>query len=123
MSQFYQQLATLTPEQRALFEKKLAEKGLQSSKFNSQNSPILPRSQAHQPIPLSFAQQRLWFMQQLDADSTAYNVASVLKLQGTLEIAALEKSLSAIVERHETFRTHFELHVNAAGENAYAGFF
>ena len=102
MSQFYQQLSKLTPEQRALFEKKLSEKGLQTPKINT-----IPRRLADRPIPLSFAQQRLWFVQQLDPDNTAYNVASVLKLQGPLNISALEKSLNTLVERHETLRTRF----------------
>ena len=111
MSQFYHQLAGLTAEQRALFEQKIAAKGLQ----NPGLTPI-PRRPANQPIPLSFAQQRLWFMQQLDPSSTVYNVASVLKFQGQLEITALTKSLSALVERHETLRTHFELQTHAGHE-------
>lgn len=118
MSQFYQQLATLTPEQRALFEKKLAEKGLASGLAkglkNLGNNAISARP-SEQSIPLSFAQQRLWFVQQLDPSSTAYNVSSVLELRGPVDISALEQSLNALVARHETFRTHFELEENAAG--------
>ncbi|MEL6554841.1 MAG: amino acid adenylation domain-containing protein, partial [Cyanobacteria bacterium J06621_11] len=113
MSQFYQQLQTLTPEQRALFEKKMAQKGLQSLPPRS----IPARPSDDQPLPLSFAQQRLWFMQQLNPNNTAYNVASALKLQGALEVAALEKSLSALVARHETLRTHFELIIDAEGNS------
>lgn len=108
MSQFYQQLAALSPEQRALFEKKLAAKGLEQGLKNLNTNAIPPRP-ADQPIPLSFAQQRLWFVQQLDPTNTAYNVASVLKLNGPLNVPALEKSLNALVERHETFRTRFVL--------------
>ncbi|MEL7355553.1 MAG: amino acid adenylation domain-containing protein [Cyanobacteria bacterium J06560_6] len=108
MSQFYQQLAALSPEQRALFEKKLAAKGLTNGLQKLNVSTIPPRP-TDQPIPLSFAQQRLWFVQQLDPENTAYNVASVLKLKGALNVSALEKSLNALVERHETFRTRFEL--------------
>ncbi|MEM9804745.1 MAG: amino acid adenylation domain-containing protein, partial [Cyanobacteria bacterium P01_D01_bin.56] len=102
MSQFYQQLSKLSPEQRALFDKKLAEKGIQAPKV----ATIAKRSPG-QPIPLSFAQQRLWFVQQLDPENTAYNVASVFKLQGPLEFSALEKSLNTLVKRHETLRTRF----------------
>ncbi|MEL6778315.1 MAG: condensation domain-containing protein, partial [Cyanobacteria bacterium J06597_16] len=86
MSQFYQQLATLTPEQRALFEKKLAAKGLEKGLQSLGSAPI-PKRPTGQPIPLSFAQQRLWFVQQLDTQNTAYNAASVLRLQGTLNIS------------------------------------
>ncbi|MEO0869997.1 MAG: condensation domain-containing protein, partial [Cyanobacteria bacterium J06642_11] len=102
MSQFYQQLSKLSPEQRALFEKKLAEKGIQAPKV----ATIAKRS-PRQSIPLSFAQQRLWFVQQLDPENTAYNVASVFKLRGPLDFPALEKSLNTLVERHETLRTRF----------------
>ncbi|MBE9060864.1 amino acid adenylation domain-containing protein [cf. Phormidesmis sp. LEGE 11477] len=109
MSQFYRQLATLTPEQRALFEKKLAQKGLDKKLGQKLGSGAIQPCAKDQPIPLSFAQQRLWFVQQLDPTTTAYNVASVLELTGALDAVALEKSLNALVERHETFRTRFEL--------------
>ncbi|MEO1619894.1 MAG: condensation domain-containing protein, partial [Cyanobacteria bacterium J06632_3] len=116
MSQFYEQLATLTPEQRALLEKKLAAKGLEKGLQMLGKGTSIPKRPEHQPIPLSFAQQRLWFVQQLDPQNTAYNVASVLELEGELNVPALEKSLNALVERHETFRTHFELQTNKQGE-------
>ena len=116
MSQFYEQLATLTPEQRALLEKKLAAKGLEKGLQMLGKGTSIPMRPEHRPIPLSFAQQRLWFVQQLDPQNTAYNVASVLELEGELNVPALEKSLNALVERHETFRTHFELQTNEQGE-------
>ncbi len=111
MSKFYQQLASLTPEQRALFEQKLAKKGLQNPAANH-----IPSRSPQQSIPLSFAQQRLWFVQQLAPDNKAYNVASVLKLQGPLNIPALEKSLNTVVERHETLRTRFQLSIQDEGD-------
>ena len=61
------------------------------------------------PLPLSFAQQRLWFLQQLDPSSTAYNVPYTLRLRGALHAAALERALGLLVERHEALRTRFEL--------------
>ncbi|MEO1592343.1 MAG: condensation domain-containing protein, partial [Cyanobacteria bacterium J06632_22] len=112
MSQFYQQLLNLTPEQRSLFEKKLAAKGIQPPRAAS-----IPRRSGNNNLPLSFAQQRLWFVQQLDTNNTAYNVASVLGLRGPLDIAALEKSLNTLVERHETLRTRFELVTTEDGES------
>jgi amino acid adenylation domain-containing protein/non-ribosomal peptide synthase protein (TIGR01720 family) len=57
-------------------------------------------------LPLSFAQQRLWFLDQMGA-GMAYNVPWALRLRGVLDRPALEKSLRAIVERHETLRTTF----------------
>ncbi len=57
--------------------------------------------------PLSFAQQRLWFLSQLEPESPIYNVPAALRLHGTLNVEALELSLKTIVERHETLRTTF----------------
>ena len=58
-------------------------------------------------FPLSFAQERLWFLTELDPDNPSYNVPVALRLTGDLDVAALEKSITAIVERHETLRTTF----------------
>ncbi|MEB3357179.1 MAG: amino acid adenylation domain-containing protein [Synechococcales bacterium] len=102
MTNLFQQLSTLSPEQRALFEQKLAERGLRSP----QSISISPRRHTDPP-PLSFAQQRLWFIQQLDPANITYNVASALRLWGPLNIPVLEQTLNALIERHETLRTTF----------------
>lgn len=70
--------------------------------------PPIGRADRAKPIPLSFAQQRLWFLSRLEGGSDAYNVASTLSLTGTLDRAALRDALSAIVERHEVLRTVFD---------------
>ncbi len=59
------------------------------------------------PLPLSFAQQRLWFMNQLAPDSAFYNVPAAPRFLGPLNMEALRSSLNHIVERHETLRTTF----------------
>ena len=114
MSQFYQQLATLTPEQRALFEKKLAQKGMKSPTLSTIPQRSVWQKQADQDIntpdtaPLSFAQQRLWFVQQLDPENTAYNVASVLKLKRCLDCACRGCRVVGAADRaanHENART------------------
>ena len=58
-------------------------------------------------IPASFSQQSLWFLQQLDPTNVAYNISSAYRLEGSLVISALEQSLNALVDRHETLRTTF----------------
>ncbi|MBG1264976.1 non-ribosomal peptide synthetase [Nostoc sp. WHI] len=58
-------------------------------------------------LPLSFAQQRLWFVHQISPDSTAYNMLEALRLDGSPNIVALEQSLSELIRRHEVLRTTF----------------
>ncbi|AKJ04229.1 non-ribosomal peptide synthase protein (TIGR01720 family)/amino acid adenylation domain-containing protein [Archangium gephyra] len=63
-----------------------------------------------EPPPLSFAQQRLWFMDQLQSESTAYNIPYALRLEGRLEREALERALEEVVRRHEVLRASFKSH-------------
>lgn len=60
-------------------------------------------------FPTSFAQQRLWFVQQLQPDSVAYNIVNAICLTGTLRLMALEQSLNEMMRRHEILRTTFSL--------------
>src|SRR6202521_92156 len=60
-----------------------------------------------QPLPLSFAQSRLWLLQELDPQSPAYNLPAALGVDGALDAAALTRALSRLVERHEALRTVF----------------
>ncbi|MBV9790840.1 MAG: amino acid adenylation domain-containing protein, partial [Chloroflexi bacterium] len=59
------------------------------------------------PIPLSFAQQRLWYLDQLQPGTTLYSIPVAIQLAGPLDVAALEQSLAAILDRHEVLRTTF----------------
>lgn len=60
-------------------------------------------------FPASFAQQRLWFLDQLFPGNTFYNVATAIRLTGSLNLAALEETFNEIVRRHETLRTTFRI--------------
>ena len=66
--------------------------------------PTQPRTK---PLPLSFAQQRLWFLAQLEPESTAYFMSSAIRLSGRLHMNALKSSLQFLVQRHEALRTTF----------------
>ncbi len=60
-------------------------------------------------FPLSFAQERLWFLDQLEPGNTSYNISSALQLEGQLNIAALESAIQEIQQRHEVLRTTFQV--------------
>ncbi|HEY2912020.1 MAG TPA: amino acid adenylation domain-containing protein, partial [Candidatus Angelobacter sp.] len=75
--------------------------------------PILKRRSISGNLPLSYAQQRLWFLDQLQPNSSAYNISSALRLRGELKVELLERALVEIVRRHEVLRTRFE---NVGGE-------
>src|SRR5437773_5435116 len=92
----------LTGARRGLVEKRLR---------HALKSPVktlsIPKRPAAESAPLSFAQQRLWFIDQLEPGSPAYHVATALRLCGPLDVAALERAIAQIVERHEVLRTRF----------------
>lgn len=95
-------IAQLTPAKRALLEQRLRQKAVNANGFKS-----IQRREKQNSTPLSFAQARMWFLHQLEPRNAAYNRPSNLELTGTLNVAALEKSLNEIVRRHEVLRTSF----------------
>src|SRR5215213_1334731 len=68
--------------------------------------PLVPASRDAQ-LPLSFSQQRMWLLDQLEPDTPTYNISHALRLSGTLEAEALKRSIEGIVSRHEALRTTF----------------
>jgi amino acid adenylation domain-containing protein len=73
-------------------------------------SPFPPSLSLSPFLPLSFAQQRLWFLYQLTPQNPFYNIAAAIRLTGTLDQAALEQSFQEIVRRHAALRTRFITH-------------
>ncbi|MEK7990858.1 MAG: condensation domain-containing protein, partial [Thiotrichaceae bacterium] len=101
MDDLQKKLANLSPQQRAAVLKKLQEKQAQTAE---QTIEIIDRSQ---PLPLSFAQERLWFIDQYEQDNATYNMPAALQLDGILNIDVLQKATTHIVQRHEVLRTRF----------------
>src|SRR5262245_7831151 len=95
-------IATLSPAKRALLELKLKQQGVGRPQDNT-----IPRRATQDAPPLSFAQQRLWFLDQFEPNSTAYNIPVVVRLQGSLDTVALHHAVNALVARHEILRTTF----------------
>ncbi|HKS08829.1 MAG TPA: amino acid adenylation domain-containing protein [Pyrinomonadaceae bacterium] len=62
-----------------------------------------------EPLPLSFAQQRLWFLDQMEPGNPFYNISAVVRMKGPLNVRALEQSFGEIVNRHEVLRTRFDV--------------
>src|SRR5215471_8252527 len=69
----------------------------------------IPRADRSGALPLSFAQQRLWFLAQLEGVSRIYHISGGFRLAGMLDRTALRRALNRIVERHEALRTTFQL--------------
>ncbi|MBV9789591.1 MAG: non-ribosomal peptide synthetase, partial [Chloroflexi bacterium] len=98
-----QRIAQLSVAQRALLDKWLQSKAAQSPPATT----TIPQRSAGEAWPLSFPQQRLWLVDQLDPGTAVYNMPGVVHLRGALNVAVLERSLSEIVRRHESLRTRF----------------
>ncbi|RYZ35479.1 MAG: amino acid adenylation domain-containing protein, partial [Myxococcaceae bacterium] len=96
---------------RALFEAPtVAALALRVEAARAKESPAVPPlkpAERNGPLPLSFAQQRLWFLEQLEPQGALYNIPSLLKLEGPLDVAALEHAFNALIHRHEGLRTTF----------------
>ena len=106
MSTLSNPLADLSPEQLAKLTYEL-----KASKARKQEE--IPRRVPGEPCPLSFAQQRLWFIAQLEPGNPVYNCMEALRLTGKLNVPVLEQTFSELVRRHEVLRTTFDL---AGGE-------
>ncbi|MET8873402.1 non-ribosomal peptide synthase/polyketide synthase [Nocardia sp. NPDC004604] len=69
--------------------------------------PALSRRSGTAPVPLSLAQQRMWVVNRLAPDSSAYHIPAALRLTGALDIAALDSAIRDVIERHESLRTRY----------------
>ena len=96
---FLKRMAELSPAKQALLEKRL-----RSTPAEVQHIPRRPQVG---PAPLSFAQQRLWFLQQLEPESTVYNEAMAIRMRGPLNVEALTQAAREIMRRHDVLRSTY----------------
>lgn len=105
MSEAVSDIEKLSPRKLALYELLLKKKQSESVS----RGRIMPRTRVSNSFPLSFAQQRLWLIDQLEPGNAMYNSPVALRLTGRLNITALERTLSEIIRRHEVLRTTFSV--------------
>ena len=108
MSDLQERITGLSPERRQLLERLLHEEGVEVSRL-----AIRRQARTSAGLPLSYAQRRLWFLDQMEPGSSIYNIFHSLVLDGPVDTALVERSLNEIVQRHESLRTTFATH---AGE-------
>src|SRR5215212_109181 len=104
MDDLTKRVATLSPAKRALLARRLGGRNGAATR-----QPTLAARTGHEPARASFAQERLWFLHQLDPQSVAYNVPRAIRIRGSLDFDVLQRSLNEIVARHDALRTHFAL--------------
>jgi amino acid adenylation domain-containing protein len=106
MPDINERIAALAPEKRAILEQRLS--GAQAAGRDTlTESDRLPVARQQRP-PLSYGQQRIWFLDQLEGSTAEYILSQALRLQGELDRAVLESAIQALVDRHETLRTRFD---------------
>ena len=104
MEDLSKRLSTLTPAKLELLAQRLRKEC--GVKLQGQVIPQRPKSETR--LPLSLAQERLWFLDKFERDKSVYNIPRALRLSGTLSIVALDQSFGEIVNRHEVLRTTFK---------------
>ncbi|MEH2030403.1 MAG: amino acid adenylation domain-containing protein [Nostoc sp.] len=92
----------------SLVQQEFLKKRLQGEIHSDFQLEVIPRRSQISPAPLSFAQQRLWFLAQLEPNSPFYNIPAAVRLQGQLNLGALQQSFNEIISRHEALRTNFQ---------------
>ncbi|WP_163998551.1 non-ribosomal peptide synthase/polyketide synthase [Pyxidicoccus caerfyrddinensis] len=115
MSDILKRLASLSPEKRDLLLKQLQAKGARSPQ-PSASPPLEARPRGDAPLPLSFAQQRLWFLEQLEPGTARYNVPVAVRLRGALDTSVLERVFNELLHRHEPLRTTFQLTADTSAQ-------
>ena len=109
MSNISDRISKLSPEQRAALLKKMKK---QEEADAGQKPPLQRQPRDTNQFPLSFAQQRLWFLEQLQPGTAVYNIPMAMLLRSALDVALLEQSFRSVIQRHEILRTTFTISDN-----------
>lgn len=107
MSELLKRLEGLSPEKRNLLLKKLRQQNLVAEPTPQAQPRAIQPVPRTQPLPLSFPQRRLWFLDQFEPGTPAYNIPEFVRLVGPLHAQVLERCLNEVIRRHESLRTTF----------------
>src|SRR5689334_20163855 len=99
-----ERFASLSREKAALLQRLLEDESRQAQRIKPRPGE---RNSEASTLPVAWAQQRLWFIEQLEGGNAAYHIALALRLKGHLNESALRRALDTIVSRHESLRTIF----------------
>ena len=102
MKDLTERIAALSPEQRTLFAAQLKKRGL-----STPQPQVIPRRKNQNNCRLSFDQERIWIVDQIEPGNPAYNIFSVSRLSGQLDPSLMERAFNEVVRRHEALRTTF----------------
>lgn len=102
MTSFSNRLTDLSLGRRDLLHKMLEKEGIDLSSL-----PIRPRPMGATDLPLSYAQQSMWFLARLSPDAAYYSLPAAIRIRGPLQVSALKRVFSEILKRHEALRTTF----------------
>ena len=97
-------LANLTSSQRTLLERRLLEQ-----RSVAAAAARIPRRSLLTPVPLSYSQELLWLLSELEGRGVAYNAPAAFRLQGPVDASSLQQALDGLVSRHEILRTTYDL--------------
>jgi len=105
MSDLSKRISELSPEKRKLLMERLMKKNGEGNAHQK----IQRQSRETNQFVLSFAQQRLWFLDQLETNTSTWNISFGFRMTGALDVRALHQTIDEIIRRHETLRTYFAI--------------
>ncbi|MGG3625636.1 amino acid adenylation domain-containing protein [Bacillus gobiensis] len=109
MSRLLDTISGLSEEKKALIQKEL------QKRLEKEKKKIVPGERGKTAFPLSSSQQRMFFLEKLDAGNPFYNIPGCLKFKGSLDLVVLEEALNLLIQRHDVLRMHFVVNEDGDG--------